>query len=88
MDKQEDLNMMLPELPEVANNRAERRAQLRHFTKMLKEHEARMPVFDVNEEDTAKRQEMQMKVMAWGGMKMRIQNRIAELQPKKPGNAS
>jgi hypothetical protein len=89
MIKKDALNQVgLPELPEVANNRSERRAQLKHFTKMLKDHESKMPKFNISEKDPAKRQDAQMKIMAWGGMKIRLQNRIKDLQPKKQGNAS
>ena len=89
MIEKDTLNQLgLPELPEVANNRSERRAQLKHFTKMLKDHESKMPKFDISEKDPAKRQDAQMKIMAWGGMKIRLENRIKKLQPNKKDNAS
>ena len=87
MDKHE-ANMILPELPEVPNTRAEKRAQLRHYKKTLAQHKANMPTFDINEKSTLKRQQMQMAIVAWGERKMRLELRIRELSPKKPGNAS
>ena len=77
MDKEKE-GIEIPKLE--ANNRSERKKQLKFFTKMLKDHEKTKPKVDVTTTDINILESQTFKVQAWASKYGILKRKIDELK--------